>query len=85
MVRGSIYGRRIQRSNLGRTAVLFRNAGEPLQSLRVHHRKFETNLRAVIEEEGVEDFANSDTKSEAEVRDAEERLDIRDLLLDETD
>jgi len=75
----------MQQPSLGRTAFLFRNAGEPLQFLRAYNRKVETSLGTVIEEDGVDEFANSERKSEEGVRDAEEHLDIRDLLLDETD
>ena len=69
----------------GQKASLFRNAGEQLQFLRLYNRKLETSLGAVIEEDSVDDFASSNSKSEEDVRDTEEHFDIRDLLLDEAD
>ena len=85
MVRGNIYGRRIKEQSLGQTAFLFRNAREPLQFLRVYNRKVETSLGAVIEEDGVDDFASNGREAEEDVQEAEDRFDIRDLLLDEAD
>jgi len=85
MVRGNIYRRRIKEQSLGQTAFLFRNAGEPLQFLRVYNRKVETSLGRVVEEDGVDDFPSGGSEAEGDVRDSEDRLDIRDLLLDETD
>ena len=51
----------------------------------VHSRHPETSLVAVIEEEGVDGLSGDGPESERDFQDAEDDLDIRDLLLDETD
>jgi hypothetical protein len=85
MIRGSIHGRRIDRQSLGQTALLFRNAREPLP-FRLHNRRLEAGFSAVaVEEDGIDDLTGSGGEPEGDVRNAEDRFDIRDLLLDETD
>jgi hypothetical protein len=85
MIQRHIHGRGIKKEeSLSQTAFFFGNAREPLQFLSARNRQDETRLSVVVvvEEDGLDDLTSRSGESEA---DAEERFDIRDLLLDETD
>ncbi len=85
MINRNIFGRSIEEQSLGETTFAFGNAREPFQFLRVHNRQVEPGFGAVVTEDGVDDLTSGGGEAEGDVRDAEDRLDIRDLLLDETD
>ena len=53
--------------------------------VRVDHREVQAGRDAVVQEDRVEDRAGARGDAEGDVRDAERRLDARDVLLDEAD
>jgi hypothetical protein len=61
------------------------HAGEARHFRRAENRQVEPGISAVIEEDTVDDFTSSGEESEGDVRNPKTGLDIRDLLLDETD
>jgi len=75
MIKSSIHQR-----PLNQTVLFPRNTHEPLPSFRSHNRRVKSGLCAVID-----DLASLGGESEGDDRDAEDRFDIQDLLLDETD
>jgi hypothetical protein len=70
---------------LGEVAVFLRDRGIALELLGVHDREVEPRLRAVIEEHGVEHLAAGFRQAEGHVRDAEDRLGLRERILDQPD
>ena len=65
----------MSRRAFGQTAFLFGNASEALAFLSIDDS----------EKDGVDDFASRGGQPEADIEDAEDGFDVRDLLLDETD
>ena len=82
---GSGHRRRVEQQPLGEMALFFGDGGEALQLLRVDDGEIETGFCAVIKEDRVDDFARRCGQAERDIRDAEHRLDVRDLLLDQPD
>ena len=87
MIHRHSHGRRIKKQSLGQPAFLFGDVREPFQFCRVPNRQIESGLSAVaiIEEDGIDDLTRNGEEAEGDHRDTEDRFDILDLLLDETD
>jgi len=88
MIHRHIHESGIKRRGIAHLAFVFGNAREPFPVCRVHHRPIQSGRNAVIaviEEEEIVNLAHSGGETEVDVRAAEDRFDIRDLLLDETD
>src|SRR3954462_6957700 len=75
----------VKKQRLSEAAFRFGYTREPLQFLRVDDGKIEASLRAVIQEDGIDDFPSSRGETERNVRDTEDSFDIRVLLFDESD
>ena len=74
---------RIEQQVFGQPALFLRNRGEALQLLGVDDGEVEPGLGAVIEEDRIDHFARRRRQAEGDVRNAEDRLDVRDLRLDQ--
>src|SRR5262249_227438 len=70
---------------LGELALLFRDLRIALELLGVDARHVEAGLDAVVEEDRVQELAAGRRETERDVRDAEDGLAARQLLLDEAD
>src|SRR5579862_7911712 len=56
-----------------------------LDFFRVHNREIESRFRAVIEKNGIHYFSRAGRQAERNIRNAEHRAYVRNLLLDQPD
>ncbi len=70
---GSPTRRRIEEQGFGEAAFFFGNGGEPLELLSVDDGEVESGFGAVIEEDGIDDFARGGRQAERDIGDAEDR------------
>lgn len=75
----------VRQERLSRPAFFLGNTREPLQPFRIDVSEMKACLCAVLEDDGIEDFAGSGRESQRDLRYAEDGLTLRDLLFDETD
>ena len=75
--------RRVEQQTLGQMPLLFRNRSEAFQLFRIDDRQIEPGLRAVIKEDGIDHFARRSRQSERDIGNAQRRLHIRNILLDQ--
>src|SRR5258708_16042504 len=72
MVRWNIRGRMREEKIFGEAALVFGNGGEALEFLGVDDGEIEAGFGAVIEEDGVDDFARARGQAEGDVGNAED-------------
>lgn len=78
MIQGHNHGRHIEARSRAKAAFLF-------ASLRQVETGQGAAIAEVVEEDGMDALTSTGEDTEGDNREAENRLDIRDLLLDETD
>ena len=86
---GTIEGRSlrtgIKQERIGQTAYFFGDLGRKFELLRIGNDEVESRLREALAESGVDELKGGGGQIEGEFADVEDDLDVRDLLLDETD
>ena len=83
--RRNIHRGGIEEQRSRKETLVFGNIRESVEPLRVHGRQAESTFSAGVEEDGVDDFTGRSRDTQAGTPDAKDSVDIRDLLLDETD
>jgi hypothetical protein len=85
VVFGHIDGGRVEEEVFGEAALLFGDGGEAFELFGVDDGEVEAGLGAVVEKDGVDDFAGGGREAEGDVGDAEDGLDEGDVFLDEAE
>src|ERR1700719_2745819 len=83
MVRWNIRGRMREEEIFSEAALVFGNRGEALEFLGVDDGEVETGFGAVIEEDGIHDFARARGQAEGDVGNAENGARVGKGALDE--